>query len=129
MSDLSFGIHIFASTIAISAAYAILMSVLKREVNGVWLKGEALTALIASGTALGFGSSLLFDGDTVAMLSALMLLLGLGNALGLVIVQRLRATGSEYPPTVAALTRTLGIIMFVSFVTSFLIELAALSRV
>lgn len=46
MSDVTFTVHIFASTVALGASYAILMTILKKDINVAWLKAETLFVLL-----------------------------------------------------------------------------------
>ncbi|MFT5036650.1 MAG: hypothetical protein ACI9VM_000213 [Candidatus Azotimanducaceae bacterium] len=130
MSDLSFAIHILASMTAIAASYGLLMAILKKKVKSVTVRGVSVLALLASGVSFGLSYVHLLGGsDVVYTLSILFLLLGLGNALAVVIIHRFKLPlDGSYPAHFVSIVRALGIVMFASFTLHFLLELAALSR-
>ncbi len=129
MSDISFTIQIFASTLAVSAAYAILMSILKREVNTNWVKREILIVFLTSVLATGFGLNFFLASGTVGLTSLALLLVGLLCALYGVIIHIMKVPDSTpYPAMLVSQTRTLGILMFASLTSHLLLELAVLSK-
>ena len=68
MSDLSFGIHILASMVAICGSYAIIMSIIKKEIDVMWVRGEAVITLIGAGISFAVMYTALFGASDVLIL-------------------------------------------------------------
>lgn len=128
MSDLLFALHIFSFITAISISYAILMSILKKDVSVKWLKWEGILALFFTSLTLAFLGEVLFSGDNLYSLVGVALVASLGCTLALVVMHHRKVRDVAYPTDLQPTTRTLGIALFALLVSGFLIELAALSR-
>jgi len=105
---------LFSALTATCGSYAFLMSIVKKEHNATWLRGEAVLTLLASGLALAVFGKNLFTSDLWANLTTTVLLLAVGNAFALFLFHHtsMKNDKATYPETIVATTRLLGVITF-----------------
>ena len=118
---------IFSSLTAICFSYAFMMSIVKKEHNATWLRGEAVFTLLFTGISFGMYWPALVGGQFYASLAAVSLLFALGNALGLVILHRMTMQNDKalYPEHSVKTTKLLGSIIFLALVAHLLLLIAS----
>lgn len=130
MSDTLFVVQIFASVIALMASYAFLMSILKREHNTLWLRGEAVLMLLMTGVSLSlYYTNLLNTNNYFAFAASLMLLLALLNALILVVTHRIKMRHDRaiYPEELVPGAKIVGYAAFAAITAHLFLQIAALA--
>ena len=129
MSDLNFTLHILVSTVATAAAYALLMTVLKKEVSRVWLKREALIAWTGATVSLVIGWSYLLMADAPTLVaSGAFLALGLVSALTLTLLISFKAGQDPVcPDHLVPTVKYISIFTFMFLCAHLLLEFAGFS--
>jgi hypothetical protein len=125
-----FTIQIFASLTALIASYAFLMTILKKETNVTWLRGEAVLILLSSGISFGlYYTNILSTTNYLAFISSLLLLISTLLALITVITQklRMRKDNSAYPEDSIPKAKLMGIVVFGVLTAHLLLEIASLA--
>lgn len=129
MNDITFTMQLFTSMIAICGAYALIMSILQKQVNKMWVRGEAVLATLAAGLSVWFMQpSLDAVHNTFMILSVAALITGVFLGLAVVLLHRLNVKlTQEYPSALIPQVRWLAIFMLVALILHFMMELAALA--
>jgi hypothetical protein len=115
MPDTLFIIHLVSATTAVIASYALLMSLLQREINMLWTRGESILALMAAGAALGTGY-MLITASALYTISILLLLLGLILAFSIVVFHRFLQKTETYSEIELRRMRIATIVLFGVFI-------------
>lgn len=119
-----------SSVLALTASYAFLMSLLKKEHNTLWLRGEAVVMLLSAGISFGLFYQNIFDTQNFfAFLSVLMLVVGLGVSLAIVILHRLsmKNDSAQYPEKHVHTIMILACSVFTALTTHVFLQLASLA--
>lgn len=110
--SLSFAFFIFVATVAAGSAYAILMSVLKREVLTRWVQGESWLTAVASMLTLVLSLNTLFNtSELIHKLPGLLLVLSVILSVYLAL-KLLKVREATLSPKYAALAKSIGIALF-----------------
>ena len=86
MTDFYFALELISVTLASVATYALLMSLLQKEVNARWVKGELILVLVAVLCGLYAGATGLMQGTLSLKISFVVLLLTLCSTIGMLLV-------------------------------------------
>jgi hypothetical protein len=129
MNDITFTMQLFTSMIAICGAYALIMSILQKQVNKMWVRGEAVLATLSAGLSVWFMQPIISASpNTFMLLSAAALIVGVFLGLAAVILHRLNVKSTqEYPTALIPQIRWIAILMFGTLTLHFMLELAALA--
>lgn len=97
MPDTIFTLVLLLGMIATCGAYALVMSLLAKEVNMRWVRGEAILTLVGLGGALGVSfPALTGDYGAAYTMTSILLLILLIVALGIVILHRFFLADDSY---------------------------------
>jgi len=130
MFDTYFIIQIFASVIALIASYAFLMSLLKRELNTTWIRGEAVLLLITSVISLSLYYPNLFDfSNKFSLSSALFLSLTALISFLIVVTHRFKMRNDKetYPESLIHIAKIAAMVSFATITLHLLFEIASLA--
>lgn len=129
MPPLILSSQLVLSMLALSASYALVMSLLKKEVNVKWVRTEAILMLMGSGASLGLAYSWFFGSfNWHLIVSVTMLVIGLSLSLAIVFIHRLTiAKSATYPVTLTPILKKLSIGAFTVFLFHMFFEVAAIA--